>query len=65
MQSSPTPISIVDNNHQIAWLLGFYVQDEWHPTAKLTINFGGRWDWMSAFVTQQSVEPAIRSSNMS
>ena len=65
MQSSSTPISIVDNNNQIAWLLGFYLQDEWHPTPKLTINFGARWDWMSAFVTAQSVEPAPRQWNTS
>ncbi|MGC1190752.1 MAG: TonB-dependent receptor [Candidatus Binatus sp.] len=57
MQSSTTPISIVDDNNQIAWLLGFYAQDEWHPTEKLTINAGLRWDWMSAFVTQNQWSP--------
>ena len=51
------PISIVDDNNQIAWLLGFYGQDEWHPTEKLTINAGLRWDWMSAFVTQNQWSP--------
>ena len=40
MQTSEHPISIVDDNNQIAWLLGFYAQDEWHPTEKLTINLG-------------------------
>ncbi len=57
VQTGTTPISIVDNNNQIAWLLGFYAQDEWHPLPKLTINFGARWDWMSAFVTQNQVSP--------
>ena len=59
MQSNSTPIAIVDNNHQIAWLLGFYLQDEWRPTAKLTINFGARWDWMSAFVTSNQLSPRL------
>jgi outer membrane receptor protein involved in Fe transport len=57
MQTSEHPFSIVDDNNQVAWLLGFYGQDEWHPTAKLTINFGLRWDWMSAFVTQNQWSP--------
>jgi outer membrane receptor protein involved in Fe transport len=59
VQSSSTPISIVDDNHQIAWLLGFYLQDEWRPTSKLTINFGARWDWMSAFVTRNQLSPRL------
>lgn len=58
-QSSSTPISIIDNNNQIAWLLGFYLQDEWRPTPKLTINFGARWDWMSAFVTRNQLSPRV------
>ena len=59
VQTSTIPISIVDDNHQIAWLLGFYAQDEYHPLPKLTINFGARWDWMSAFVTQNQFSPRL------
>ncbi len=59
MQSSSNPISIVDNNNQIAWLLGFYLQDEWRPIPNLTINFGARWDWMSAFVTRNQLSPRL------
>jgi outer membrane receptor protein involved in Fe transport len=57
VQMGDHPFSIVDDNNQIAWLLGFYGQDEWHPTEKLTINAGLRWDWMSAFVTQNQWSP--------
>jgi outer membrane receptor protein involved in Fe transport len=59
VQTSPHPFSIVDDNNQIAWLLGVYIQDEWHPLEKLTINFGLRWDWMSAFVTQNQWSPRL------
>ena len=57
MQTGTHPFPIVDDNNQIAWLLGVYAQDEWHPLPKLTINFGARWDWMSAFVTQNQFSP--------
>ncbi len=59
MQTGTTPISIVDDNNQIAWLLGVYAQDEWRPLPGLTVNFGVRWDWMSAFVTQNQWSPRL------
>jgi hypothetical protein len=58
-QSSETPESIVDDNHQIAWLLGFYLQDEWRPLPHLAINIGARWDWMNAFVTSNQLSPRL------
>ena len=39
--------------------MGFYLQDEWRPIPKLTINFGARWDWMSAFVTRNQLSPRL------
>ena len=58
-QLSTTPIRVVDDNHRTAWLLGFYLQDEWRPIENLTINVGLRWDWMSAFVTRNQVSPRL------
>ncbi len=58
-QTGFTPISIVDNHNQIAWLLGFYLQDEWHPIPKLKINIGARWDWMEAFTAQNQFSPRV------
>jgi outer membrane receptor protein involved in Fe transport len=35
------------------------LQDEWHPTPKLTINFGARWDLMRAFATANQLSPRL------
>ncbi len=43
-QTSDQPISIVDDGAQTAWLYGVYLQDEWRPLPKLTINYGVRFD---------------------
>jgi outer membrane receptor protein involved in Fe transport len=59
MQSSPNPFAIVNDNHQIAWLLGFYLQDEWRPLPSLTVNFGARWDLMRAFTTANQLSPRL------
>jgi hypothetical protein len=58
-QSSDVPIPIVDDNNQVAWLVGVYGEDEWRPLPKLTINAGLRFDWMEAFVTQNQFSPRI------
>ena len=44
--------------------LGFYVQDDWNPTSRLTINAGIRWDietgmYDRGFVTPQAVRDSI------
>ncbi len=33
---------------------GAYVQDSWHATSKLTVNYGLRWDWFSREQERQS-----------
>ncbi|HTY54442.1 MAG TPA: TonB-dependent receptor [Candidatus Binataceae bacterium] len=56
-QTSNIPVNIVDNHNQVAWLVGFYGQDEWRPLPRLVLNIGLRWDWMSAFVVQNQWSP--------
>ena len=59
MQTSPVPITIVDDGNSIAWLLGLYIEDEWRPLRHLTVNAGARWDWVSATVTQNQLSPRL------
>ena len=38
---------------------GLYVQDDWRPTSKLSINAGVRWDYDSAFPNKANISPRI------
>src|ERR1700730_7352863 len=57
-QISPfTPKRIVDNNDKWGYFYGFYLQDEWKPFDQLTVNFGGRLDFVNAFVDENQFSP--------
>ncbi|HJU11067.1 MAG TPA: TonB-dependent receptor, partial [Candidatus Binataceae bacterium] len=43
------PESVVDNFNGMALLLGAYLQDQWHPTEKLELTIGARFDAMDYF----------------
>jgi outer membrane receptor protein involved in Fe transport len=58
-QISSTPVSITDNGRQPGYLSGVYVQDEWKILKPLTINFGARFDWSSAFITEYQFSPRV------
>jgi len=59
VQSSEVPIRIVDDNNQVAWVVGLYGQDEWRPLPNLVVNGGLRWDWVAAFLTQNQLSPRL------
>jgi outer membrane receptor protein involved in Fe transport len=54
-----TPGRIVDNNDKWGYFYGFYLQDEWKPFDQLTINFGGRLDFVNAFVDENQLSPRL------
>jgi outer membrane receptor protein involved in Fe transport len=55
-----TPFTIVDNNPKNGnRLLGLYLQDEWHATGKLTVNYGARLDQVDAFVKEGQLSPRL------
>ncbi len=58
-QTSTTPIRIVDNNNKYGYFYGLYLQDEWKPFEPLTINFGGRLDFVNAFTDENQLSPRL------
>jgi outer membrane receptor protein involved in Fe transport len=58
-QTSTTPQRIVDNNDKYGYFYGFYLQDEWKPFEQLTINFGGRVDFVNAFANENQLSPRL------
>jgi outer membrane receptor protein involved in Fe transport len=58
-QLSNTPETIVDDSSKVGRLASVYVQDEWHISAPLTLNYGLRFDKVSAYVDEQQVSPRL------
>ncbi len=58
-QTSNTPQMIVDNGAKTGRLASLYLQDEWQLLAPLTVNYGVRFDKVSAFVDEQQWSPRI------
>lgn len=54
-----TPFNIIENSSQPARLLGLYLQDEWKITDKFIVNYGLRFDYYSAYVTDNQLSPRI------
>ncbi|MYM66780.1 TonB-dependent receptor [Pseudoduganella sp. FT55W] len=58
-RASTTPRTIIDNSSKTGKLSSIYLQDEWHIGAPLTINYGVRFDKVSAFVDEQQWSPRV------
>ncbi len=58
-QSSDIPININDDSHISGHTGGVYLQDEWQPTTKLTINYGARFDKINTVVNEQQFSPRL------
>jgi outer membrane receptor protein involved in Fe transport len=58
-QTATDPIRIVDNSMKTGQLASVYLQDEWHLSPALTVNYGGRFDRVSAFIHEQQFSPRI------
>jgi len=53
------PTHIVDDTNINSWLYGVYVQDEWRPIPRLTVNYGIRYDLNDAFVHADQFSPRV------
>jgi outer membrane receptor protein involved in Fe transport len=58
-QTSTTPFAIVDNHSGSGTTMGVYLQDEWKPTDKLTVNYGARYDRVNTIVSEQQLSPRL------
>ena len=58
-QSSNVPQYIADNSDKVGQLYSLYAQDEWHIADPLTLNYGVRFDRVSAFVEEQQWSPRL------
>lgn len=58
-QASTVPRTIIDNGSKTGKLSSVYLQDEWHIGAPLTINYGVRFDKVSAYVDEQQWSPRV------
>ncbi len=57
---SGSAYTILDNNSKNGnTLFGAYLLDEWKLTDKLTVNYGGRFDSVSAYVNEQQFSPRL------
>ncbi|HVU33308.1 MAG TPA: TonB-dependent receptor [Opitutaceae bacterium] len=51
---------IADNGKQHATFAGVYLQDEWKPVQRLTVNYGARFDrFSSTFDTESQLSPRL------
>lgn len=58
-QMSAVPFSIVDNIALQTWVYSGYIQDEWKPAEKLTLNYGVRFDLYDGLVRADQASPRV------
>ncbi|HAT32377.1 MAG TPA: TonB-dependent receptor, partial [Janthinobacterium sp.] len=56
-QSASDPVTISDNSGKTGRLASVYLQDEWHISKPLTLNYGVRFDKVSAFTDERQWSP--------
>jgi outer membrane receptor protein involved in Fe transport len=58
-QLSDQPLGIPDSSGKTGWLGGIYAQDEWKVLPRVTVNFGARFDMVSAFTHESQLSPRV------
>jgi outer membrane receptor protein involved in Fe transport len=53
------PQTVVDNSDQTQWIESAYLQDEWKFAPVLTINYGLRFDRLTAFTSGSQLSPRV------
>ncbi|HTJ91471.1 MAG TPA: TonB-dependent receptor [Pararobbsia sp.] len=58
-QLSDVPFTTPSESGQTGYLFSLYVQDEWKPVDRLTVNYGLRYDRMDEFVSGSQLSPRL------
>jgi outer membrane receptor protein involved in Fe transport len=53
------PFTIADNHFKRGYDATLYLQDEWKISERLTVNFGGRYDGVDAYVHEDQISPRL------
>jgi outer membrane receptor protein involved in Fe transport len=61
-QTSTVPFTIIDNTNVTELQYGMYIQDEWRPLEKLTLNYGARLEQVKAFTTTGQLSPRVAAT---
>ncbi len=58
-QIGDMPISIAQGSGRTGTVYGVYLQDEWHLTPNLTLNYGARFDGVNEFTHGEQLSPRV------
>ena len=58
-QTSDTPRAITDNGSKDSQTLSLYLQNEWRPFNKLTLNYGLRYDQLRSYRHEDQLSPRL------
>ena len=61
LQTSNIPLSIIENGSQVQEIESAYIQDEWTPWTRLTVNYGLRFDHYSAYSSGSQLSPRVNA----
>lgn len=60
-QTSPVPLTVVQNGEQVQQVESVYLQDEWRVLPPFTLNYGVRFDRYSAYSSGSQTSPRINA----
>jgi outer membrane receptor protein involved in Fe transport len=55
------PETIVEDEAKTGWLYSAYLQDEWQPLPKLTVNYGARFDVVNEYTMDNQLSPRLNT----